>query len=98
MSGEQALPEPDRIEGAPHPRETLRLFGQDAAANAFLEAFSSGRLHHGWLVTGPKGVGKATLAWAMARFLIATPVDDGGGLFGDAPPVHTSLDIWRCGI
>ena len=28
---DDSLPEPDRIEGAPHPRETLALFGQQAA-------------------------------------------------------------------
>lgn len=84
------LPEPDRIEGAPHPRETVRLFGHDAAETAFLTAYNSGRLHHGWLITGPKGVGKATLAWRIARFLLATPPDD-GGMF--APPPPTSLDI-----
>jgi DNA polymerase III subunit delta' len=87
------LPEPDRIEGAPHPRETLRLIGQDAAEAAFLDTYSSGRMHHAWLVTGPRGVGKATLAWRIARFLLATPEAEGGGLFGDAPPAPDTLDI-----
>lgn len=85
------VPEPDRIDGAPHPRETLQLFGQDAAQSDFLEAYSTGRLHHGWLITGPKGIGKATLAWKIARFLLATPVDD-GGMFG-APPPPSTIDI-----
>jgi DNA polymerase III subunit delta' len=83
-------PEPDRIEGAPHPRETAALFGHGAAEAEFLASFHSGRLHHGWLVTGPRGVGKATLAWRIARFLLATP-DDDGGLF--AAPAPGSLDI-----
>ncbi|MFN4155125.1 MAG: DNA polymerase III subunit delta' [Paracoccaceae bacterium] len=86
------LPEPDRIEGAPHPRETLRLYGHEAAESAFLNAFTSGRLHHGWLITGPKGVGKATLAWRIARFLLATPEDD-GGMFAAPPPEN--MDIPR---
>ena len=86
------LPPPDQVPGAPHPRETLRLFGQDAAEAAFLEAYTSDRLHHGWLLTGPSGVGKATLAWRIARFLLATPPADDGGMFG-APPPPTSLDI-----
>ena len=85
-----ALPEPDRIDGAPHPRETARLIGHGAAEAAFLSAFRQGRLHHGWLISGPKGVGKATLAWRMARFLLATPEDD-GGMFAPAPP--ETLDI-----
>lgn len=86
------LPEPDRQEGAPHPRETLRLFGQEAAEASFLDAFAGGRLHHGWLIAGPKGIGKATLAWRIARFLLAAPDPaEGGGLFG-APPPPLSLD------
>ena len=84
---DDALPEPDRVEGAPHPRETAVLFGQPAAEAAFLEAYGNGRLHHGWLLTGPRGVGKATLAWRIARFLLSTPPDDGGGLFGDPAPM-----------
>ena len=84
------LPEPDRIEGAPHPRHTARLIGQAQAEATFLQAFNGTRLHHGWLITGPRGVGKATLAWRIARFLLATP-DDDGGMF--APPPSDSLDI-----
>ncbi len=84
------IPEPDRIEGAPHPRETVNLYGHEAAQAEFLSAFNTGRLHHGWMITGPRGVGKATLAWRLARFLLATP-DDDGGMF--APPKPDTLDI-----
>lgn len=90
---EETHPEPDRIEGAPHPRETRELIGQGAAEAAFLEAFNTGRLHHAWLLTGPLGVGKATLAWRIARFLLATPETEEGGLFGDAPPAPDTLSI-----
>lgn len=84
------LPQPDQIDGAPHPRETSVLVGQATAEAAFLDAFNGDRLHHGWLLTGPKGVGKATLAWRIARFLLATPKDD-GGMF--AAPTPETLDI-----
>jgi DNA polymerase-3 subunit delta' len=90
MSELADLPPPDQIEGAPHPRETARIFGHDAAEAAFLQAFNSGRLHHAWLICGPRGVGKATLAWRIARFLLATPQDD-GGMF--APPPPTTLEF-----
>jgi len=90
MADPAELPPPDQIAGAPHPRETLTLFGQDAAEAAFLRAHRSGRLHHGWLLTGPRGVGKATLAWKIARFLLAQPAED-GGMF--APPPPESLTI-----
>lgn len=90
MTDPEDIPEPDRLGDAPHPRRTARLFGQDAAEAAFLEAFTTGRLHHGWLISGPRGIGKATLAWKIARFLLAQPADD-GGMFAPAPP--TTLDI-----
>ena len=85
-------PEPDRIEGAPHPRAAARLFGHEAAERVLLDAFNSGRMHHGWLISGPRGVGKATLAWRFARFLIATPDPDDGGMFG-APEPPATLDV-----
>ena len=84
------IPEPDRSFGAPHPRATERLIGQSAAEATFLAAYNRGRLHHGWLITGARGVGKATLAWRLARFLLATPEND-GGMFAPARP--DSLDI-----
>lgn len=86
------LHEPDRVQGAPHPRETTTLIGQDAAQAAFLDAFNTGRMHHAWMLTGPRGVGKATLAWSIAQFLLATPDPGGDDMFG-APPLPTSLQI-----
>lgn len=84
------LPEPDRIDGAPHPRETLQLFGQDSAVQRFLSSYNSDRLHSGWLITGPRGIGKATLAWKIATFLLSEQEDD--GLFG-TKPTATSIVI-----
>ena len=89
---DDALPEPDRLDGALHPRETAALFGQNAAEAQFLAAFNTGRLPHGWLLSGPKGIGKASFAWRAARFLLATSMVQDDGLFG-APPAPASLDI-----
>jgi DNA polymerase-3 subunit delta' len=87
-------PEADRAPGAPHPRETQHLFGQSSAEAAFLEAFNTGRMHHAWLISGPRGVGKATLAWRIARFLLSQPASgDAAGMFDDARPAATTLDI-----
>ena len=83
-------PEIDRIDGAPHPRDTQRLFGQQAAERTFLEAHAQDRLHHGWLITGPRGIGKATLAYRLARFLLAE--EPGGGLFGPPETLDVSPD------
>lgn len=87
------MTEPDRIEDAPHPRDTRELYGQDEAQQAFLDAHATGRLHHGWLLCGPRGVGKATLAWSIARFLLATPAREGNGLFAPSdPPASLAID------
>jgi len=85
-----APPEPDKLDAAPHPRMAARVFGHEAAEAELLAAFNSDRLHHAWMISGPRGVGKATLAWRLARFLLATP-DDDGGMF--AAPAPTSLDV-----
>ncbi len=92
MSDED-LPESDRADDAPHPRATLQLFGHVQAETEVLDAISRDKLHHAWMITGPSGIGKATLAWHMARHLIATPPNSDGGLFGETPPAPTSLDI-----
>ena len=55
----------------PHPRETMSLFGHRGAERALLEAFQSGRIPHAWLIGGAQGIGKATLAYRMARFVLA---------------------------
>jgi DNA polymerase-3 subunit delta' len=73
LRGEGGLPEPDRLDGIPHPRETHGFFGHAAAERAFLDAYRSGRMPHAWIIGGPEGVGKATLAWRVARFLLAQP-------------------------
>lgn len=78
------IDEPDRLPGAPHPRETAVLFGQEAAERLFLDALSTGRLHHAWMLAGPRGTGKATLAWRIARHLIG-----GAGL--DTPSDHPAF-------
>lgn len=74
--------EPDRLGTAPHPRMTAKLFGQEDAEAAFLAARASERLPHGWLITGPRGIGKATLAWRIARAMLG---DGSGGTLAMAP-------------
>lgn len=58
-------------DGTPLPRDRHVLFGQDEPAGALRAAASAGRLHHAWLLGGPEGVGKATLAYRFARWLLA---------------------------
>src|SRR5471032_2650272 len=55
----------------PHPRKTLALVGQDAALAIAARAIRSGKPPQGWLICGPPGVGKATMAYRIARYLLA---------------------------
>ncbi len=72
----------------PPPWRNERLLDHDMAERTMLLAQQTGKLHHAWLLTGPRGIGKATLAWRFARFLLA---GQAGGLFG-APD---SLEVAR---
>jgi DNA polymerase III subunit delta' len=68
---------PDQEVGSPHPRAVQEMFGHNEAEAAMAESLTSGRTHHAWLITGPKGVGKATLAYRFARRLLgARGLDD----------------------
>ena len=65
--------ESDRLDGQRHPRQSERLIGHAQAEADLLEAFRAGRLPHAWVLGGPEGIGKATLAWRFARFVLAHP-------------------------
>ncbi len=82
-------------ENGPPPRETSELIGHAEVERVLLEAFHSGRLSHAWLICGPRGIGKATLAFRFARFVLARGAGDAatGALFGDTLPAAESLYI-----
>ena len=82
----------DQIEGYPHPKVTETLFGHEVAEQEFLNCYKSGKLHHGWLITGAKGIGKATFAWRMAKFLLSQPIDGNqvNGLFENSSENQTN--------
>ncbi len=67
MKAEKPIVELDKEPSAPHPRETFSFIGHEAEEDAFAEGLRGGRMHHAWLLTGAKGVGKATLAYRVAR-------------------------------
>src|SRR5690348_6787051 len=68
----------------PPPWRNERLVGHDIAERTMLLAHHQARLHHAWLLAGPRGIGKATLAWRFARFLLCGGQQ--GGLFGGGTP------------
>ncbi len=63
----------DDISQPLHPRLTAQLIGQEAAERHLLEAYLSGKMHHAWILGGPPGIGKATLAYRLAKFILANP-------------------------
>ena len=73
----------------PPPRVNWNLVGHEDAERELLDAFNSQKLHHAWLLTGPRGIGKATLAFRFARFVLSQGSGAGGaatgGLFADEP-------------
>lgn len=70
MKAEKEIAETDQEPGAPHPRLTCGLVGHDAQEAMLAEALSGRRMHHAWLLSGPKGLGKATLAYRAARIAL----------------------------
>ena len=80
MSNKTASPEDEQW--PPPPRSNTRLLSHEAAERTVLDAWNSGRMPHAWLITGPPGIGKATFAYRVARFIL-TQGGSGGGLFDD---------------
>lgn len=78
--------EPDRLTGFSSPREVDRLFGHQAAEQELARALEGGRMHHAWLIVGPEGIGKATLAYRFARSVFA-----GGHAVDRAHPVFRKV-------
>ena len=76
----------DAVEGWPAPEERIEWFGDPAVERTLLDAYRGGRMHHAWLIGGPKGIGKATLAYRFARFLLAHPDPS-------APEVASATDL-----
>lgn len=70
--------ESDRIEGFPHPREARDLIGQDVALSRAARAIRGGKPPQGWLISGPPGIGKATFAYRIARYLLTYGARDTG--------------------
>jgi DNA polymerase-3 subunit delta' len=81
--------------GPPAPRANTELTGHVQAEQTLLAAWESGRMPHAWLIAGRQGIGKATLAFRFARFVLVQAATGGGGagLFGDAPPPADGLAV-----
>ena len=80
----------DTIDGTdiPHPADQQALFGHSAAERTLLSSMAGNRLHHAWLISGLQGLGKATLAYRLARFLLT----HGQGNLGTAAQSSDALN------
>lgn len=62
----------DKIAGAPHPMLANEIIGHSSQKLSFLNSFASNRLPQCWLLAGDMGIGKASFAWLIAKFLLTT--------------------------
>lgn len=85
--------EHDTLEGVPDPAEALRLVGHDEAASTLAAAHRSGKLPHGLIFAGPRGIGKATLAFHLARHLLRFP--DGRAAPATFEPPDPASSLFR---
>src|SRR5579864_5223699 len=69
----------------PHPRAVYDYERGEAVETAFLAALGRNRLHHGWLLVGSEGAGKATFAYRAARRLLGAAPDPARGALGASP-------------
>ena len=80
------------------PKTFSQLVGQDHVVKALTHALDQGRLHHAWLFTGTRGVGKTTIARIMAKALNCTG-EDGKGRMTSEPcgkcPACMEIDAGR---
>lgn len=80
------------------PKTFSELVGQDHVVKALTHALDQGRLHHAWLFTGTRGVGKTTIARIMAKALNCTG-SDGSGKMTSEPcgkcPACMEIDAGR---
>jgi len=78
----------------PTPRANSRLIGQQAAEHTLRSAFEGGAMAHAWLISGPKGIGKATFCFRMARFVLSHGAA-ASGLFGDDVAKSSGEELWN---
>ena len=71
MSTAETIEELPDIDGDNPPRLTRILTGHAKPQADFLAALNGGRMPHAWLLTGPKGVGKASFAYLAARLVLS---------------------------
>ena len=80
------------------PKAFSEVVGQDHVVTALINALDTGRIHHAYLFTGTRGVGKTTLARILAKALNCRGVDGNGGITSKpcgVCPACTEIDAGR---
>ena len=67
------------------PRENSELFGHQNEEDRFISAWNSSRLPHAWLLGGTRGIGKASFAYRVARYVLSRPDSSPRGKIGLFP-------------
>lgn len=77
------------------PRETIQAYGFEKHEASLRDLIDAGRMPHALIFSGPEGIGKATFAYRLARFLFKHGNTDAGqdSLFGDAPSLPATFDV-----
>jgi len=96
-----SAPAAEPREGLQPPRLSTLCLGHEMIEAALMPQIASGRIPHAMIFAGPEGIGKATFAYRLARYILARgtggdEANSGGGLFGEMlppPPPPTTLDI-----
>jgi DNA polymerase-3 subunit delta' len=86
------MSEPAEI-AVPAPRVNPDLVGHEAAESELRRLFESGRMPHALLLSGPRGIGKATLAFRLARFVLSSPTPGIGDLLGGSVERSEGLSV-----
>jgi DNA polymerase-3 subunit delta' len=74
------------------------IVGQDRAVGQFAAAWATRKLHHAWLLAGPKGVGKASFAHAAARRVLADAAGSSSELSGvESDDQHPMVKLVEAG-
>lgn len=84
----------DALSGWPMPEQQDSWLGDAAVEAQLRDAYVGGRMHHAWLIGGPRGIGKATLAFRLARFILANP-DPAAATLGSSLAVAADNRVFR---
>ncbi len=82
----------DRLDGIPTPSECTRLVGHDSAMKKLTHVYASGKMHHAWLISGPRGIGKASLAFCFAKHIFSQPNQTSAPELYDAATIPDTIN------